>query len=232
MVLVSGASSGLGAYLAQALEASVFSRTINQPSKPGPYTAIIHCAFGMPAKDQPEQDYLQQNITLAESLLSLPHQNFIFISSIDAAEPTSPYGRAKAAVEELVQSKATNPLILRPGALLGPGMRISQLVKVARGDDIPLSLSAESTFSPVFYADIRNLITSALQNNPKGTHTVVAQHPVSLQQVAQHFGTTPQFGSFTYSTPATQTPAWQTAELHNLPPLTRLQTFIAAKGWQ
>lgn len=226
--LVSGTGSGLGKYLARKLDAHHFNRATLAPSEtmpPAGYDTIIHAAWGMPGSGQTEHHYRAANRALAEALMAIPHLRFVFISSVDVMKPEAdqtPYSRSKKDVENLLHSKDSNLLILRTGALLGPGMRHSQLLKVLRGDTAPLSLSPESTFAPVMYEDVLD------QVRKPGTGIItIAPESLTLGQIAQAFGTTPQFGTYTYTTPVVP---------HSLPApapiLFRLNGFVQARAWQ
>ncbi len=233
MWLVSGASSGLGKYLADELNAQAFDRATLAPKGDIPtegYEGIIHCAFGMPAKEQTEADYHAGNVAVAESLLKLPHQRFVFISSVDVlkSEPDqTPYARSKIAIEKVVLEKAVNLLVLRPGALLGKGMRASQLLKVARGEIGPFSLAAESTFAPVMYSDVLESIRLPSKHNT----LVVAGRMVTLGVIAKKAGTQPQFGNYRYETPSVA--KQKTADVARLKedPVERVMGFVAQQGW-
>jgi nucleoside-diphosphate-sugar epimerase len=233
MHLVAGASSGLGRFLAQQLPAQRFDRTTMTPDGALPaegYDLIVHCAFGMPGKDQSAADYNAANLRLADMLLALPHRRFVFISSVDvladfAAMTT--YAASKLAVEEHVTTHGHDAVIVRAGALLGLGMRPSQLLKTARGETGPFSLAGNSTFQPLFYDDVLAFLAG---NPPAGTH-VLAGKPVTLQNVADAFGTQPQFGGFTYETPAPARSAAVAGPLAD-DPLQRLKTFVNNQGWE
>lgn len=233
MILVAGASSGLGKYLAGALKARAYDRAAGKPSGRVPatgYDAVIHCAFGMPAKDQSEADYLKANLALAETLLALPHRRFVFISSVDVLKPESgqnAYSRAKAAIEKLVLAKAANPLVLRPGALLGPGMRPSQLLRVARGERGPFTLSAESTFAPVLYADV----LAAIQAPAADKTLVVSGRTLTLGVVSRKAGTAPAFGTFRYETPSTAKQKVAAVPALAEDPVVRVMDFVKREGW-
>ena len=203
-VLVSGSSSGLGAYLKDHFQATPFDRSINQPAETipdGGYSTIIHCAFsGNVPEGMTEEDYYAQNLKLAETLLALPHEHFVFISSVDVLAPElNAYAKSKLQVEELVQQKATNPLILRPGLLFGTHMRQGQAVRVLKGETGPFSLAANSTFTYLNYQDIAALIEKATAANSTGTW-VVKRSCFTLSEAADSLSTQPQWGGYAYTT--------------------------------
>lgn len=201
--LVSGAASGLGAWLLRRLQAHRFDRSaVSDAVASGlhaPFDLIVHCASAMPTQGEALEAYESRLTLVCRSLLSVPHRKFVFISSVDAAvtPQRSAYAVVKRRIEEIVITSSSNTMILRPGALCGPGMRPSQLLKVARGDDAVLTLTPESRFSIVMYEDI----VSAMEEAPPGTWHLMASRLVSLGEVAQRFQTRPQWGSYTYDTP-------------------------------
>lgn len=235
-VLVSGSSSGLGAYLTYKFgyDAVSFDRVVGRPKLTVPYDGyelIVHAAFGMPIQWQLEKDYIDSQVALAKSLLQLPSKKYIFISSIDvmsSIDNLSLYAKAKREVEAIFQS-VSNSLILRPGALIGRGMRANQILKIARGDDINLTLSKFSTFSIVFYEDVFSAITA----KPKGVYALTANRTVSLEEIARRFYKKPRWGTFRYFTVSEpfDCPVYRNAELAYMDPIDRLTTFIEKRAW-
>ena len=152
MNLVTGARSGLGRFLQSRLDAVGFTRQdkvdVLRANLNDPYSAIIHCAFNVNRgiTSHTLSDYLSDNMLLAQQLLALPHEKFIFIStsdvypreyrawceddeySIDKVEGL--YGLTKLMVENIIKQKTDNYLILRPTALLGKDARPNSLYKV------------------------------------------------------------------------------------------------------
>jgi len=87
-VLVTGAASGIGRYLAERSSAEIVTRDrplamLGEISEP--YDAILHCAFNMRRNVGPEQihGYLQDTIELTEAVARVPHRTFVLLSSID-----------------------------------------------------------------------------------------------------------------------------------------------------
>jgi uncharacterized protein YbjT (DUF2867 family) len=201
--LVSGTSSGLGAWLLKRFGASRYDRK----SKPNgemsgslfPFDLIVHCASAMPTQDEGIEAYVSRLTSVCRALLSVPHRKFVFISSVDAAviPQRNAYAVAKRSIEEVVFSSSPGAIVLRPGALFGPGMRPNQVLKVARGEDAVLTLGPKSRFSIVMYEDV----AAAIEVVPPGTWHLMASRLVSLSEVAERFQTLPHWGTHTYETP-------------------------------
>lgn len=234
-VLVSGTSSGLGAYLVYKFgyDAVPFDRLANRPRIAVPsdgFELIVHAAFGMQAQHQSEKDYIDAQVSLANNLLRLPSKKYIFISSIDVLKnhDLSVYARAKREVEATFKS-ASNHLIVRPGALIGRGMRVNHILKIARGDNVKLTLSKTSTFSIVFYEDVFSIIISKLER----VYALLANREVTLEEIAIRFDKTPQWGDYEYLTVSepVDCPVCRNAELASMDPIDRLTKFIEKRAW-
>lgn len=215
-ILVSGASSGLGKFLAEYFKADRYDRASGKAPATS-YEMIIHCAFDVRRQVPPQDEaaYQQSTTGLTQTLLNIPHKQFVFISScevylpsdtphaedekIDPAALPDRYGRSKLACERLVQEKATNPLILRPTAMLGPTIRPNSLTKILSGENPKLTLSAASTFNYVLHEDIAAFIALAPQS---GIYNIASAGNVTLGEICAAFGKTAQFGEFRYQTGA------------------------------
>ena len=84
-ILVTGANSGLGKYIADSIDCVALTRA-NAESvfrKHKHFDLIIHCAFNASKKTNNYYKVLQDNIFLTKRLCSLSHDKFIFLSSID-----------------------------------------------------------------------------------------------------------------------------------------------------
>jgi uncharacterized protein YbjT (DUF2867 family) len=233
--LVSGTGSGLGAWLLRRLRASPFHRTSASGEAAScslsPFDLIVHCASAMPTQYEGVDAYVSRLTSVCRTLLSVPHRRFAFISSVDAAviPQRTAYAVAKRSLEEVVITSSPNAIILRPGALFGPGMRPNQLLKVARGDEAVLTLSPESHFSIVMYDDI----AAALEVAPSGTWHLLASRLVSLSEVAERFHTLPRWGTHTYDTPnlTCDVPWRDLSPAIASDPLERLAVFLQRRDW-
>jgi nucleoside-diphosphate-sugar epimerase len=206
-ILVTGAGSGLGKYIAQRLDCVALIRDnrkeILTKYKTKPFDVIIHCAFNSSKDVRGYYDYVQDNIFLTKDLTLLPHHKFIFISSVDIyREEESSYKTSKLMAESIVENLGSRSLILRCGAILGETMRKNTLLKIAE-DEVPeTSLSKESTFNYVLQEDILDFIGTAYQNNYNGIVDFVSAGNISLDKVAKLLKKDVEFGSYTYESPA------------------------------
>lgn len=195
-VLVSGSGSGLGRYLCRELGAQGLVR--GTPLVGLQAETVVHCAANA-RRDASEEELRTDNVGYTEALLAVPAERFVLMSTIEAAAPSSGYARAKAEAEALVIRSGRRPLVLRCGALLGPGMRPNSLTRVLASE--PVSLSGDSVFLWVLYADVLGFLRAALERGLEGTYNLVPSAPASLAEAAEALGLTPRFGGFHYSSP-------------------------------
>jgi hypothetical protein len=235
-VLISGASSGLGLFLANELNANVYNRNESNLSllKNNEFDIIIHCAFGMPNKYENDQEYLKNQIILADNLISIKHNYFVFISSIEAIvsdSPMSRYGKAKLEIEKLILEKTSNNLILRPGALMGTRMRPNHILKVATGSNEKLTLAENSNFSINYYFEILEFIYNKLS----GVHNILDNNVVTLGQIAHKFNKSPKWGEVIYDSSIyyknINLCKCMKSNLITEEPIEKLLKFIETKGW-
>jgi dTDP-4-dehydrorhamnose reductase len=194
--LISGASSGLGKFLAEHFKADRYDRTAGKA--PGTsYNTIIHCAFDVRRQVSAEEEaqYQRNTLGITQDLLAIPHKRFVFISTVDVSQQGDRYGQSKLAAETLVTQRGTNPLILRPTSMLGPYIRPNSLTKILSGENPKLTLAANSSFNYVLHSDIAAFIEMAPQ---AGTYTLASTGNVTLDEVCKHFGKTAQFGDYRY----------------------------------
>ena len=185
--LVSGSSNGFGKYLAKKFQSDIYNRhdkyIFNYKDKTH-YQSIIHCAFGRPEIGEKESDFRDRQLDIAEDLLKCNHSKFIFISSIDTnALELTLYAKAKIAVENLIKKSSDLYLIIKPGSLFGDGMKLNTIIKVALNKDKPLTLSAESSFYPVFYGDIEELINE----DKEGIYSLIPNEKITLMEISKEF---------------------------------------------
>ena len=83
-------------------------------------------------------------------------KRFIHVSSLGAERGESPYHRSKAAAETLVQQFPGEWVIVRPGAVYGPGdEHLSLLLRMVRAlPAIPSIGNGEQRFQPIWHEDL------------------------------------------------------------------------------
>lgn len=197
--LLTGASSGLGRYI---YEYSHFCRRFNR-NNIYEYTyygegvnRIIHCAWDTKYTEIGHK-YITNAIEMAEKLLKIPHEQFVFLSSIDVypkfdkewketdnidvRDICGLYALTKYLVEQIILEKATNPLIIRTSILLGPYTQ-GTILKLAKNQDISLSLKSEYNFT--LCEEILEVIRFSKYNRLlTGIYNVVANNNIKLAKL-------------------------------------------------
>ena len=129
-------------------------------------------------------------------MLSIPHNRFVYISSVAAIEgthivsnhKTSPYGVSKKISESIVKQFANNYQIIRPTGLLGKEMKKNTFQKILNNE--PIVLTPNSIMNYVLYDDILDVINSDV----RGVITVSATDSITMKEVADIIGNKIEFG--------------------------------------
>jgi nucleoside-diphosphate-sugar epimerase len=220
VTLVTGSGSGLGRYIKEELNADGFTRSDSIKDIKKNYDTIIHSAFNLNKNitNHNYDAYLNDNIFLLLDLLKIPYKKFIFISTVDiypasdqlytedtefkVEEISTLYGRTKFLCEQIVKKYSSNYLILRPSALLGPGMRKNSLIKMFTENPCTLTLRADSMFNYISYKDILDFIKIAICNNLQGCFNASSNSSVTLKDIVTLFDfNSVKFGNYYYRTP-------------------------------
>jgi dTDP-4-dehydrorhamnose reductase len=197
MILLTGASSGLGKFLSKNLsDIELFTRKNNVQDildSGKEYETIIHCAASIShaSWEDVTYKYFDDNTILTRQLVTIPHKKFIHISSIDIKRD-SIYGIAKRISERIVDSYSENTLIIRPSGLIGNEMKMNTFKKIQEGQ--PIALTASSTMNYVNYSTILELILS----DYFGLVTVTASKNISMREIAELFIKDIQYGDIHY----------------------------------
>jgi dTDP-4-dehydrorhamnose reductase len=197
MILLTGASSGLGKFLSKNFEdVDLFTRNNNvqdilQSGKE--YDTIIHCAASIShaSWEDVTYEYFDDNTILTRQLVTIPHKKFIHISSIDIKRD-SIYGIAKRISERIVDSYSKNTLIIRPSGLIGNEMKMNTFRKIQEGESI--ALTSSSMMNYVNYSTILEVICSS----SSGLVTVTASENISMKEIAGLFNKDIQYGDIHY----------------------------------
>jgi len=201
-VLVTGTNSGLGKYIASQINCDVLTRENNKSVLDKSYDTIIHCAFNSRKNVNDYYDIVRDNIFLTKDLCKIPHNKFVFISSIDVyQEEDNLYKTSKLMAESIINKMATNPLVLRCSAILGETMRKNNFRKIVEDVDPNLSLSGESSFNYILQEDILNFLNIAIKKDYNGIVDFVSSTNVTLQEVSDLLEKKVNFGSYVYKTP-------------------------------
>jgi len=206
-IIITGAGSGLGKFIAgldvdcvemtRSNREKVINTFYNKNS-----TVIVHCAFNNSINIDDYYKYLDDNILLTKELTQIPHKKFIYLSSINVyREEWSAYKLSKLFAESIVKNHATNPLILRSGAILGRTMRYNTFLKILKEKSPNLSLSGESSFNYVLQEDLASFILEAIDKEIIGTYNFTSKGNITLKELSTLFESHPQFGNYVYDTP-------------------------------
>ncbi|WP_421781080.1 NAD-dependent epimerase/dehydratase family protein [Kiloniella litopenaei] len=243
-ILITGTGSGLGHSLNTILGGDSYCR-IKGPQfyQSNNYDAIIHCAVNTQSvlSHNSIDEFFQSNLNLLHQIRSIPHQHFIYISSIDvypketrkcheevsinANDIFGAYGIMKFYAEAIVKQYCNRPLILRPSALLGPSMRPNSLVKILSGKTIKLGLNEKSSFNYIRHRDIADFIRKSIQYQTEGIYNLCSTTNITLEEITNHFSQKIEFGEFTYATPKLDNS--KMASLKYIKPVSSLQTVVS-----
>jgi len=222
-ILVSGTSSGLGRYLAEAFDATVcISRETPlsfdlHADACSPYDMIIHCAANS-QRDVPLNElgaYLNDNVILTEQLTQIPHKTFVYLSTISVYTPeesrvcteddelvlgemSNLYTTTKLMSEALVRSACERHLILRPTSLLGVNSRPSSIIKILSGEPCSLTLAGDSAFNCILHSDVYEFIEKAVEGGAIGIFNLASQSKVRLNEIVGSDNKQVKFGSYHY----------------------------------
>ena len=201
-VLVTGANSGLGKYIASQIDCAILTRENSKSVLDKTYDTIIHCAFNSRKNVNDYYEIVRDNIFLTKDLCKVPHNKFVFISSIDVyQEEDNLYKTSKLMAESIVNKLATNSLTLRCSAILGETMRKNNFRKIIEDVDPKLSLSGESSFNYILQEDILNFLNIAIKINYNGIVDFVSSTNITLKEVSDLLEKKGDFGSYVYRTP-------------------------------
>lgn len=202
--LVTGINSGLGKYLHENISDSLGLTRFNkqetlEEAKLKKGLIILHSAFNRERDIEDYYKYLEDNISLTEELLTLPHVKFIYFSSVDIYKDFTPYSFTKMMAESVVYERAKDYLVLRLSALLGNTTRKNSLLKILEGN-ATLTLSSESSFNYVLQSDILDLLKQETIDKKSGIYDFISSTSVTLGEVARYYNKDVSFGEFKYET--------------------------------
>jgi len=216
--LITGHKSGLGRYLYEYFGGAGFDRSSKfEHILSEGVDVIIHCAFNS-AKEITSNNlyqYLSDNVFLTKKLTKIPHQKFIYISSVDVYPKngrkhsedevinvnkiSGTYAITKLMSESLIQNNCSNFLILRCTALLGRDARANSLIKIIKEKSPALTLSADSEFNYISHKDILEFIKLAVEHNLEGIYNIASSNNIRLLEISELFGKKVDFGTYTYN---------------------------------
>ena len=130
--------------------------------------AIIHIA-GIVAEVPPDRTFQRVNIDGTRYVVLEAErsgvQKLIYVSSLGAERGTSEYHKSKSVAEEVVRTFTRDWLVLRPGAVYGPGdEHLSVLLRMVRTlPVIPTIGSGAKEFQPIWHEDLASALAGALE---------------------------------------------------------------------
>lgn len=221
-ILVTGTKSGIGKYIHEQLGGTEFTRQSNNLNelKKQSFDVIIHCAWNSVATrlvtNENLGQYYYDNALLTQELLQIPHEYFVFFSTVDIYPEgqkfhsedeviytdfiSTIHGITKLISETVVQAKANNFLILRPVSMLGSYMRKNNLLKLFEDPHPSLALTATSVYNMIHYPDVLGFIRSAIDRGETGIFNLASASNISLTRIAEITGKKVVFGDYLYKT--------------------------------
>lgn len=167
---------------------------------------IIHCAFSSPGRKKINDyyQYYKDNIKLIEKLTNISHKKFIYISSIEVyEEKDSLYKSTKLICEAIVQKKSNSFLIIRPSSMVGYTMKNNTIKKIAKGNNINLTLSEDSLYNLVLHKDIVDFVNLAISDDICGIVDAVSTKNIKLSEIVSisKMNKNVNYGSYVFSVP-------------------------------
>jgi nucleoside-diphosphate-sugar epimerase len=224
VILTTGTQSGLGKYIYSNIGGIELTRS-TRPSdfkkiKSEGVDVIIHCAFNSHSHVHSDSlySYLNDNILLTRNLTFIPHEKFIYISSIDVYPKEQPdkehfedetisinqvnglYPITKLIAESIIANRCKNYLILRASALLGKDSRTNSFLQLLKNNQPVLKLSSDSSFNYILHSDVLAFISFAINNDLRGIFNMTSSTNMTLSDVAIILKKKATFGSYCYNT--------------------------------
>lgn len=132
--------------------------------------ALIHIA-GIVAEQPPNRTFQRVNIDGTRYVVLEAERSgvkkLIYISSLGADRGTSAYHKSKSVAEDVVRTFTREWLVLRPGAVYGPGdEHLSVLLRMVRTlPIIPTIGSGDRKFQPIWHEDLAEAIVAAVERD-------------------------------------------------------------------
>lgn len=121
----------------------------------------------------PWEDYKKVNVDYTQNLLEVSLINkikrFIFCSSIQAADPSTLYGKSKLEAERAVKRSGLEYVIIRPGVVYGPGDKrmILSVCRLAKKGFLPLINGGKTKLAIIYIDDLTCLFLKCLNFGAK-----------------------------------------------------------------
>lgn len=131
---------------------------------------VVHLV-GIVDEDPPESTFQRINVDGTRNVVREAERagvrRIVYVSSLGCDRGKSPYHQSKREAEELVRHFAREWVILRPGAIYGPGdEHISVLLKMVRSLPLlPLVGDGRQPFQPMWHEDFAELVARAIERD-------------------------------------------------------------------
>ncbi len=216
---MTGATAGLGRYLLEHFPNAIgFGREDRVEDLQGKeFDVIVHCAFRrcQDLKNSDLPQVIEDNFSLTEKLLKLPHQKFVYLSSnriyprevdvnfqedldISVEHVENFSGVLKLMNEELVKSRSKNYCILRCTSLFGNGMKPNAMTRILFETTPTVSLTADSRLNCILYNDVRVTLNQLIEANQQGIFNLAASDSILLSEFATSLKKKVSFGNYHY----------------------------------
>lgn len=139
--------------------------------------AVVHVT-GIVKESPPKVTFERVNVGGTRNVMREARRagarRFVFISSLGADRGESDYHRSKLRAEEAVRRSPLDWLIIRPGAVYGPGDEVvSTLLKMMRAlPAVPAVGAGDQRFQPVWHEDLGEAIALAVKDKKLSHETL------------------------------------------------------------
>lgn len=156
--------------------------------------AVVHLV-GIVDETPPSATFQRINVEGTENVVREAEpagvRRLVYVSSLGCDDGKSPYHRSKLAGEEAVRRFSREWVILRPGAVYGPGdEHISVLLKMVRAlPAIPLVGDGSQPFQPVWHEDVAEVIALAVERDDvvSGVYEIAGEETTSQRDLLSRF---------------------------------------------
>lgn len=202
-VLVSGTSSGLGKYLFKKIGTHKYKRNFNiKKYEKINWDLIVHCGFYtgddiVKAIESIKHSYLLSKLESKKTIFIsslIVYQNSINTkesSKLNLIDNSSLYCKSKIISESFFNNQ--NNTILRLGTLIGENMRKNNIYKILNHKNPKLSLTKDSLYSFIDYAEILDFI---LKRKYKGVYNFNRDDYLTLDEISKKICKNFTYGNF------------------------------------
>ena len=133
-------------------------------------TAVVHMA-AIVEEQRPHTTFTRVNVEGTRNVVAEAERagvsRFVYVSSLGANRGESPYHRSKKAAEEIARTFGGDVVVLRPGAVYGPGDgHLSVMLKLVRTlPVVPMVGDGSQQFQPAWHEDIAEAIALSVERD-------------------------------------------------------------------